>query len=241
MMVACRLAPSLVCPLLQAWLSSASSVSLSGSLPERGSPTLTTVSPPFSPVCQIHPQHHHSDEAIKWPELNAHSGNDAYAGSIQNVGRAGLDTASEANLSRLDSASNYSTPDFGIGGHDPYAVPPLPHLNPNQPYRDDPSPSTGFYDPYRGPVPGTIESGTSDWHPEAYPMTQLGGTPGRASPGPDFHGGMHGRASPAPQYGGRASPGPQVAYGGRASPAPQAAFGRTSPGPHAAYAAGPGN
>lgn len=191
---------------------------------------------------QIYPQCDRPDEAIKWPELNTHAGNDGINNSAQNVGRAGIDTGSEANLSRIESTSNYSTPDFGSGAHDPYAVPPLPHLNPNQPYRDDPSPAHGFYDPYRGPVPGTIESGTSDWQPEAYPMTQLGGAPGRASPAPDFHGGMYGRASPAPQvaYGGRASPGPQAAYGGRASPGPQAVYGRTSPGPQAAYTTGQG-
>lgn len=194
------------------------------------------------------------DEAIKWPELSAHSGNpDSHALPARDTGRSGFDTGSEADLSRVNSTSNYSTPDFGAGGPDPYAVPPLPHLNPNQPYRDDPSAATGYYDPYRGPVPGTIESGTNDWQPEAYPMTQLGGPTGRASPAPDYMyeggrqspapGAMYGRASPAPQvaYGGRVSPGPQAAYGGRASPGPQVAYGgRASPGPQAAYSTGPG-
>jgi len=191
------------------------------------------------------------NEAIKWPELNSHSGNmDTHPVPARETGRAGFDTGSEADLSRVNSASNYSNTDFSAGGQDPYAVPPLPHLNPNQPYRDDPSAAaTGYYDPYRGPVPGTLESGTGDWQPEAYPMTQLGGHTGRGSPAPEFMyeggrqspapGAMYGRNSPVPQapYGGRASPGPQALYGGRVSPGPQVAYaqGRASPGPHAAY------
>ncbi|KAF9452337.1 hypothetical protein P691DRAFT_795042 [Macrolepiota fuliginosa MF-IS2] len=194
------------------------------------------------------------NEAIKWPELNSHSGPDNHPLPAHEAGRAaGFDTGSEVTLSRVNSISNYSTPDFGANGPDPYAVPPLPHLNPSQPYRDDPAGSTGYYDPYHGPVPGTIENGASDWQPEAYPMTQLGGPTGRGSPAPDYMyeggrqspavgGAMYGRSSPAPQvaYTGRASPGPQVAYGGRASPGPQVAYGgRASPGPQAAYSTGP--
>lgn len=103
-----------------------------------------------------------------------------------------------------------------------------------------------FYDPYNGPVPGTIEHGApppQDWGAEAIPMTQLNSA-GRMSPGPHTaYSNDHsmydaGRQSPGPQafYGGRASPGPQAAYGGRSSPGPQAAYGgRMSPGPHAAY------
>jgi len=190
------------------------------------------------------------NEAIKWPELNSHSGNiDTHPVPARETGRAGFDTGSEADLSRVNSASNYSNTDFSASGSDPYAVPPLPHLNPNQPYRDDPSASTGYYDPYRGPVPGTLENGAGDWQPEAYPMTQLGGPTGRASPAPEFTyqggrqspgpGAMYGRNSPVPQapYGGRASPGPQALYGGRVSPGPQVAYaqGRASPGPNAGY------
>ncbi|KXN81344.1 hypothetical protein AN958_05199 [Leucoagaricus sp. SymC.cos] len=191
------------------------------------------------------------NEAIKWPELNTHGGAESHALPARETGRSGFgDTASEADLSRVNSTSNYSTPDFGSGGPDPYAVPPLPHLNPNQPYRDDPNSTTGYYDPYRGPVPGTLEHGTGDWQPEAYPMAQFGGPQARASPAPDYmyeggrqsptvSGNMYGRNSPAPQasYGGRASPAPQVANGGRASPGPQAAYaaGRASPGPGTAY------
>ncbi|KAF5359670.1 hypothetical protein D9756_003226 [Leucocoprinus leucothites] len=190
------------------------------------------------------------NEAIKWPELNAQSGDvpGTHALPARDTGRSGFDTGSEADLSRVNSASNYSTPDFGTTGSDPYAVPPLPHLNPNQPYRDDPSGASGFYDPYRGPVPGTLEHGTGDWQTgEAYPMTQFGHPQARASPAPDYISydtgrqspALYGRGSPAPQvaYGGRVSPGPQVAYGGQAPPALHAAYsaGRASPGPNPAY------
>jgi hypothetical protein len=166
------------------------------------------------------------DEAIKWPELNTHGGSnlDSHPLPVHNTGRAGFDTGSEASLSRAPSTSNYSTPDIGGVSHDPYAVPPLPHLNPNQPYRDDPPTHNGFYDPYRGPVPNTLEHGT-DWHGEAIPMTQMVGA-------------NTGRMSPAQvPYG---AGGPQMAYGGRVSPGPQAAYnaGRMSPGPHAAYGHG---
>ncbi|KAG6832795.1 hypothetical protein H0H92_009413 [Tricholoma furcatifolium] len=186
------------------------------------------------------------NEAIKWPELNAHGENmDSHAMPVHNTGRAGFgDTGSEHSLSRVPSASNYSTPD--VGGSDPYAVPPLPHMNPNQPYRDDPTGASGYYDPYRGPVPGTLEQGAvaDDWAGEVIPMTQMAG---RTSPGPHAAYGVAGydtgRASPAPYgaqqaaYGGRNSPGPQAAYAGRASPGAQGAYntGRASPGPQAAY------
>lgn len=108
-------------------------------------------------------------------------------------------------------------------------MPPLPHLNPNQPYRDDPGAIGGaYYDPYRGPIPGTIEQGTGqEWGGEAIPMTQMN-PGGRMSPGPNVaYSGEH--------VAGRLSPGSQVPYG-RASPGPQAAYpGRTSPGPQTAY------
>lgn len=169
---------------------------------------------------------------------------------MHNTGRAGFgaEAGSEASLSRVTSASQYSAPDHGgLGGPDPYAVPPLPHLNPNQPYRDDPTGASGYYDPYRGPIPGTLENGQGaqgEWGGEAIPMTQMAqGAGGRMSPGPHaaYDQGYGGRVSPGPQvaYGGRTSPGPQAAYGVRtASPGPQAAYGgggRASPGPQAAY------
>ncbi|KAG5341604.1 hypothetical protein C0989_009090 [Termitomyces sp. Mn162] len=195
------------------------------------------------------------NEAIKWPELNAHGENPAsHPLPVNNTGRSGFDTGSELSLSRVASASNYSTPDV-TSGSDPYAVPPLPHMNPNQPYRDDPTAATGYYDPYRGPIPGSIgHEGNDDWVGENIPMTQLAG---RSSPGPQpafsaggygagrqspsplgpYEGGRTGSPGPQVAYGGRASPGPQAAYGGRASPGPQAAFnaGRASPGPQATY------
>lgn len=175
---------------------------------------------------------------------------DSHPLPVHNTGRSGFDTGSEVSLSRTPSVSNYSTPDLGP---DPYAVPPLPHLNPNQPYRDDPGATPGYYDPYRGPVPGTLDNGPGEWAGEVIPMTQMAGVAGRASPAPGGAGYLGGgdpydvgRRSPGPQaaYGaGRSSPGPQAAYGGgRASPGPQAAYGtgRSSPGPQAAYGAGAG-
>ena len=119
-------------------------------------------------------------------------------------------------------------------------MPPLPHLNPNQPYRDDPGAPGAYYDPYRGPIPGTIDTPGPQWGGEVIPMTQMSAA-GRMSPGPNAAYGAEpayeydaGRQSP---YAGRTSPGPQASYGGRTSPGPQAAYGaRTmSPGPHAAY------
>ena len=168
------------------------------------------------------------DEAIKWPELNTHGANgaDSHPLPLHNTGRAGFDTGSEASLSRVPSTSNYSTPDIGGGTHDPYAVPPLPHLNPNHPYRDDPTGHSGYYDPYSGPVPNTLEHGT-DWPGEAIPMTQMAGSnAGRMSPAHNPYG--TGRASPGLHTGyGRTSPGPHAAYGaGRSSPGPQAAYGQ---------------
>ena len=168
-----------------------------------------------------------ADEAIKWPELNSHGNNDSHPLPVHTTGRAGFETGSEASLSRVNS-STYSTPDFANGaGPDLYAVPPLPHLNPNQPYRDDPSGPTGYYDPYAGPVPGTLENGGSEWSGEAIPMTQM-------NPGS--------RMTPAPPAnfvydGGRQSPVPHMAYQGRASPRPQVPYAgqTTSSGPQAAY------
>ncbi|KAJ7193907.1 hypothetical protein GGX14DRAFT_587239 [Mycena pura] len=182
-------------------------------------------------------------EDIKWPELNTHSGEgDTHPVPVHNTGRSGFDTSGD--LSRVPSAANTfgAASSVDLHGDDPYAVPPLPHLNPNQPYRDDPNAmSPGGYDPYRGPVPQTINEANGppppEWgQTEAIPMTQMSG---RMSPGPQAAYAGAGRTpSPGPQmaYNGRASPGPQQAYG-RASPAPQAAaaYGRASPGPVAAY------
>lgn len=175
----------------------------------------------------------------------------------RNESVAGLQASSASHYSQAsgaESVANLYAPSAG----DPYAVPPLPHLNPNmtQPYHDDPGygPQT-FYDPYRGPLPQTFNDGASvDSHAgypgEAIPMNMLppGGAAGRRSPGPQmaYEGG---RASPGPSLGGRQSPGPGAAYGGggyggaygdgRRSPAPAAALGgRRSPGPGPAYGGG---
>jgi hypothetical protein len=170
-----------------------------------------------------------TDEEIKWPELNSH---DASVPLPTNrTGGSGFDTAADVGRTSIGgyAASTAATSTAELYP-DPYAVPPLPHLDPNQPYRDDPN--AGFYDPYRGPIPPSFDQATAG---EAIPMTQLAG---RRSPGPGAAYGVMGS-------GGRASPVPQVAYGGgdfggRASPGPRAAgfaaaSGRVSPGPQAAY------
>ncbi|KAI0925518.1 hypothetical protein AcV5_008234 [Taiwanofungus camphoratus] len=169
------------------------------------------------------------DNDIKWPELNAH-GESPHALPTHRTGGAGFETSSEVNLTRPDSRAGSVTNSTAASAsavdlypsQDPYAVPPLPHLNPNvvaPPYRDDPAAS--YYDPYNGPVPHTLEG-------EAIPMTQIG--PRSRSPMPGM-GGMDGRMSPAPGLGmappaARAkSPAPGVAYAGRTSPGPQVAYG----------------
>jgi hypothetical protein len=175
-----------------------------------------------------------TDEEIKWPELNSHD--TSVPLPTNRTGGSGFDTGLEAagrsSVGYAPSITANSTTELQP---DPYAVPPLPHLDPNQPYHDDPS--ARFYDPYRGPIPPSFEPTTQGG--EAIPMTQLAG---RRSPGPGAaYGGDFGS--------GRASPGPHAAYGaavditGRASPAPPAAFGadfggRASPGPRAPYAGG---
>ncbi|PCH39365.1 hypothetical protein WOLCODRAFT_141212 [Wolfiporia cocos MD-104 SS10] len=171
-------------------------------------------------------------EAIKWPELNTH-GDSPHALPTHRTGNAGFETSSEINLTaRPDSRAGSIAPsaaasavDLYPAHQDPYAVPPLPHLNPNvgpgpgvpgaQPYRDDPA--QGYYDPYNGPVPRTLEG-------EAIPMTQIGGR--ARSPMP-----MGGRMSPAPGVGPGGMP-----MGGRMSPAP----GLQAPHIHAPRAMSPG-
>lgn len=75
---------------------------------------------------------------------------------------------------------------------DPYAVPPLPQNNGGLgPYRDD---ASGFYDPYRGPVPQAFST----------PPTSTDG---------HQQGWVGGEAIPMSTYG-RTSPGPNLAYGG---------------------------
>ena len=180
-------------------------------------------------------------EAIKWPELGTH-GEATHALPTHRTGGAGFETSSEVNLTRPDSragsiAPSSSAVDLYGAQQDPYAVPPLPHLNPSvgggmQPYRDDPSAT--YYDPYSGPVPQTIDG-------EAIPMTQI---PGRArSPMPTQPGGMgmgmDGRRSPGPAA---ALAPPMGAPAGMRSPSPGPgmAMRSPSPGPNRAYGAGPG-
>ncbi|KAI0360176.1 hypothetical protein OH77DRAFT_906372 [Trametes cingulata] len=174
------------------------------------------------------------NEAIKWPDLNTHGEETTHALPTNRTGGAGFETSSQVNLTRPDSRAGSVAPSAGgssvdlYSSRDPYAVPPLPHLNPNvtQPYRDDPSAAYYDNDPY-APAPPT----------EAIPMTQIN----RArSPGPQAaYGYTDGRVSPGPQQAlgvdPRArSPGPGALYGA----IPQA--GRASPGPQAAYGPGPG-
>ncbi|OCH86617.1 hypothetical protein OBBRIDRAFT_737700, partial [Obba rivulosa] len=171
-------------------------------------------------------------EAIKWPDLNAH-GENPHALPTHRTGGAGFETASDivrpASRAGSTAGTATSTVDLLSTQHDPYAVPPLPHLNPNVgPYRDDPAAAPGgYYDPYSGPVPHTLDAQGA----EAIPMTQIGRARSPAPPQyPPFN---DGRMSPAPsqfsQQAARArSPGPQVMYSGRASPGPQTAYG---PGP----------
>lgn len=149
------------------------------------------------------------DEAIKWPELNSHGGEGGHALPTHNTGRSGFgedDDLVRPTSNYASSVATTSTPELYHGGPggDPYAVPPLPHLNPNQPYMDEPGyghDPNAFYDPYRGPVPDTAAFDVNGGHPaqggyggEAIPMTQMART---RSPGPQMGYDM-GRASPQP-------------------------------------------
>ncbi|KZV64853.1 hypothetical protein PENSPDRAFT_639051 [Peniophora sp. CONT] len=176
------------------------------------------------------------NEAIKWPELNAHDGT---AGASANRGFD--DDGASIRPGGLGMNNNYassvaatSTTELYPAGADPYAVPPLPQFNPSQPYRDDPN---TLYDPYGGPAMAPPSA-------ESIPMTQLAG---RRSPAPfaGYDQGMGGRGSPAPsgyapQFVGEPgrvlSPAPmQGGYGERArSPGPNMAMGRASPAPQGA-------
>lgn len=180
------------------------------------------------------------NEAIKWPELNNTHGSDVHALPTKSTGRSGFgaENDSEVNLSRAPSPGGYahsvaanSLPETYTSSQDPYAVPPLPHLNPNQPYHDDPGYSQpGYYDPYRGPVPNTFGDGFSDGHnPEAIPMTRMART---RSPAPQMAYDVQGRASPGPQAGMGYAPDMRSA-------SPAIGAGRVSPGPQAAYGYGP--
>ena len=98
-------------------------------------------------------------EEIRWPEL----GHESHALPTRPTGRVGVDDDGydEAGIDgagrRLGNYAPSSTGETSMADlhsyNDPYAVPPLPHLDPNQPYRDDPANYGGHYDPYQGPVP----------------------------------------------------------------------------------------
>lgn len=227
---------------------SVSLVSSSGSSLGNGSPTISTIVSAGATLSSIHSLKASPGEAIKWPELNAHGDDDnPLALPTNRLENKGFDN-SEANLPRPDSRAGSIAPSAATSttdlyapnaSQDPYAVPPLPHLNPNQPYRDDPN--TDFYDPYNGPVPQTFAEAPGG---EAIPMTQInrGRSPGpgaayeagRMSPGPQAAYYEGGRSSPAP--GRAASPAPAMALSGRMSPGPGPALsGRASPGPQQAY------
>jgi hypothetical protein len=178
---------------------------------------------------------------------------------VNNTGRAGFDTGSDADVARSDSrmgggyaSSLAANSTLDPPGRDPFAVPPLPHLNPSQPYLDEPAgavmSATPYYDPYPGSIPGPYgdDNGSLEgkaYYGDAIPMTQL--APGRTrSPGPAVaYEGVVGRRSPGPQAG-RMSPGPLGALGGNMGMMERSASpneyggpvaGRQSPGVYAAY------
>ncbi|KIM84241.1 hypothetical protein PILCRDRAFT_404482 [Piloderma croceum F 1598] len=176
------------------------------------------------------------NEAIKWPELNSHGGESVSGHALPThaTGRAGFGDDGESTVGGYASSlATTSTPELYPGAApDPYAVPPLPHLNPNQPYHDEPArygrDPNSFYDPYKGPVPSTFNDAGPEaaqaqgYGAEAIPMTQMART---RSPGPQ----MGYDTAPQP---GRQSPGPSLSYGNQMMEAP----GRqASPGPYAAY------
>lgn len=156
------------------------------------------------------------------------------------TGRSGLDTTVESELGHQSTLGSQSAVDLYAPGGDPYAIPPMPGNNPNVPYHDDPyapQPSA-YYDPYRGPVPPSIDPIGG----EHIPMTQMQ-APGRTfspAPGSMMYEASARTASPAPMGMGMV-PGPGAMYGGgyaegRMSPAPGSMnMGRRSPGPGPAY------
>ncbi|KAJ7812553.1 hypothetical protein B0H14DRAFT_3879608 [Mycena olivaceomarginata] len=142
-------------------------------------------------------------ENIKWPELNAPSD----SGAGEDHALPVMQGAYAHGFVGGDGApSTYppSTAVFHAAQDDPYAVPPLPHMNPGlgEPYRDDPN--------------GVHGAPPADWDGEAIAMTQMGRASPRPGPGVMYTG--HGRTeSPAPGMYADArttSPGPQAAYGG---------------------------
>lgn len=190
----------------------------------------------------LHIHSHCQDDAIKWPELNTHGGSDIGPLPANPTGQAGFGSESEYDLNggrNYDQNYNAAYADSQAnfhGGQDPYAVPPMPHVDHGQgQYYDEPGvqhmeQGGGAYydDPYQGQHPALMRNqhDPANYQGEAYPMQQLRGT----SPGPQglydapvppphdesygTHGTqLHGRGSPAAHVG-RQSPGAQQAYAG---------------------------
>lgn len=109
-------------------------------------------------------------EEIKWPEL----GPESHALPTRPTGRVGVDDdgfegagvgaagRQYGNYAPSSTTGEGSMADLHSSYNDPYAVPPLPHLDPNQPYHDDPSGYGGHYDPYQGPVPQSFHDPAND-------------------------------------------------------------------------------
>lgn len=181
----------------------------------------------------------YDDGEIKWPDLNSEShvpGPDDHT-APQSFSEHASIRGQSFQGSYGDGGLGASQSQVDLYATDPYAVPPLPHLNPNQPYRDDPGAAPYHDNPS---VPAFHESQSRPSSPsirgEVIPMNQINRS---RSPGP--------QSALNPGYGGRQSPGPQDAYGGgmgRHTPGPQDSFGggmgRRSPGPQEAYGGGYG-
>lgn len=170
---------------------------------------------------------------IKWPDLNSEAhvpGVDDHAGPRSLSDHASV-RGQGFQSAYGDGGLGASQSQVDLYAADPYAVPPLPHLNPNQPYHDDPT-AGAYHDNFGPPAFHESRPSSPSIRGEAIPMNQMNRS---RSPGPQgalFTG-----------YGGRQSPGPQDAYGGgmgHQSPGPQqeahgGGYGRRSPGPNDAY------
>lgn len=182
-------------------------------------PATSLLTPPFS-------------GEIKWPDLN--SASHVPVADDHVAPRSLSEHASIRSHSFQgaygDGGLNASQSQVDLYAADPYAVPPLPHLNPNQPYRDDPNPAP-YHDNFSVPAFNESRPSSPSIRGEVIPMNQINRS---RSPGP--------QGALQTGFGGRQSPGPQDAYGGgmgRQSPGPQDAYGaghgRRSPGPNDAY------
>jgi len=132
-------------------------------------------------------------EEIKWPEL----GHESHALPTRPTGRVGVDDDGydEAGVDGAGRRLGNYAPSSTTGEtsmadlhsyNDPYAIPPLPHLDPNQPYHDDPTNYGAHYDPYQGPVPQSFHDPSN--------VDRINSR------------------SPAPTNYGRQSPGPSLSY-----------------------------